>query len=156
MAEETQNAENTLEEAKTFTQAELDEIVKKRVAKEKSKFADYDKYKADSEELLKLKEANKTELEKAKDKAAKAEAERDALVAEKNILNWKSAASKKYGVPIDIIEGSSEESINAHAEKLAKYLKNDAAPIVHSDGKKPKNEGMSNAELFGQALEKMM
>jgi hypothetical protein len=66
---------------RTFTQAELDRILGDRLARDREKYADYDTLKAAAAELEALKEAEKTELEKAKDAATKAQAERDAALA---------------------------------------------------------------------------
>lgn len=63
----------------TFTpeqQAHLDKIVGERVAREKDKYKDYDALKAAAEELEKIKEANKSETEKALDAARKEAAEK--------------------------------------------------------------------------------
>lgn len=68
---------------KTFSQAELDKILGERVAREKEKFKDYDALKTAAEELEKIKEANKSETEKAIDAARK---EADAA-ARKDVLS---------------------------------------------------------------------
>lgn len=57
------------EGGKTFTQAELDEIIGKRLARQKADFADYDDLKAAKAELDKLKADNASELDKAKAEA---------------------------------------------------------------------------------------
>lgn len=58
---------------KTFTQAELDRIVQDRLARQKSQFADYDDIKARAAKFDELEEQNKTELQKAQDRAAELE-----------------------------------------------------------------------------------
>lgn len=65
---------------KTFTQADLDRIVQDRVARERSKFADYDAYKDKATKFDDLEAANKSELDKAKDEAVSANAARDAAL----------------------------------------------------------------------------
>lgn len=50
---------------KTFTQAEVDDLVTKRLARESKKFADYSDLKTKASELDALKAANATDLEKA-------------------------------------------------------------------------------------------
>jgi hypothetical protein len=50
---------------KTFTQAEVDDLVTKRLARETKKFADYSDLKTKASELDALKAANATDLEKA-------------------------------------------------------------------------------------------
>lgn len=49
---------------KTLTQAEVDRIVKERVARERQRFADYDQMKAKAAELDKVQDANRTDHEK--------------------------------------------------------------------------------------------
>jgi hypothetical protein len=63
------------------TQADLDKVVGDRVARERGKYADYDDLKNKAAEFDKLADANKSEVEKANDKAAKAQAEVDKLPA---------------------------------------------------------------------------
>jgi hypothetical protein len=93
-------------EGKTFTQAELDEIIGKRLATERARFSDYDTLKAAKGELDQIKAANASDLEKAV-KQAKSEgiseattranhrlvaAEARALAAAANFHNPKDAA----------------------------------------------------------------
>jgi hypothetical protein len=54
-----------VEEGRTFTQADLDRIVKERLEREKGKYADYDDLKRASVEFKKLKDAQLTEAERA-------------------------------------------------------------------------------------------
>lgn len=62
--------ENT-DEARTFSQDELDRIVGERLARERSKLGDVDELRRKAEALDRLEEERKTELEKAVDRAAK-------------------------------------------------------------------------------------
>ena len=64
--------------AKTFTQAELDQIIKDRLGREREKYADYDSLKASASKLKDMEAANLSEAEKV----AKAIADRDARLAE--------------------------------------------------------------------------
>lgn len=50
---------------KTFTQAEVDDLVKNRLARETKKYSNYDDLKTQAAELAALKAANATDLEKA-------------------------------------------------------------------------------------------
>ena len=63
----------TVPESKSFTQAELDAIIADRLARHTAKFADYDELKAKVAKVDEADENAKTELQKALDKAAKAE-----------------------------------------------------------------------------------
>lgn len=57
------------------TQAELDKLIGPRLERERGKFADYDDLKTKAAEFDKLADANKSEIEKANEKAAQAQAE---------------------------------------------------------------------------------
>jgi hypothetical protein len=68
--------------ARTFSQEDVDRIVQERLARAKSTPpADYDELKKKAAEFDKIEEANKTELEKAREQVAKAE-ERAAKISE--------------------------------------------------------------------------
>ena len=56
-------------EEKTFTQAELNAIVQKRLGEEKAKYENYEELKAKALKFDELEEQNKSELQKANDKA---------------------------------------------------------------------------------------
>lgn len=62
-----------VEPPKTFTQEELDRIIKERIGREQARFADYDDLKKDAEELSKLKEADLSEQEKLNKRIAEME-----------------------------------------------------------------------------------
>jgi len=61
-------------EGTTFSQADVDRIVRERLARQKAQYADYDELKTAAERLAEIEAANKSELEKAQERAAKAEA----------------------------------------------------------------------------------
>jgi hypothetical protein len=74
-----ESSENTGEVL--LTQADVDRIVKERLAREKAKFADYEELKAASLKLAEIEEAQKTETQRANDAAAAAVAEAQGLRA---------------------------------------------------------------------------
>lgn len=92
---------------RTFSQAELDKIVQERVARAKSTPpADYEDLKTKAAELDKLQEAQKTELEKAQERAEKAE--RDAEAAAELVQRTKTdsaivAEAAKRGADTDVV-----------------------------------------------------
>lgn len=69
-------------EARTFSQDDLDRIVKDRLARQKSQFADYEDLKAKAARLDEVEAANLSELEKAQKAAADAAAELDRIRTE--------------------------------------------------------------------------
>lgn len=69
--------EQDAEPERTFTQADIERIVGERLARERSKFGDYDDLKAKAAQFDELESKNKTELEKAREAAQTAQTERD-------------------------------------------------------------------------------
>lgn len=66
-------AQPPAEPAKTFTQADIDKIVRERLQRQKEQFADYDQYKAAADELAKIKESQLSETEKLTKRLAELE-----------------------------------------------------------------------------------
>lgn len=106
--------EQSGDDQKTFTQTELEKIIEARLTRERAKFSDYEQIKADAAELAKIRDAEKTELQRWQEKAA--EAEKRAAEAEFTALRNKVAAQKQ--VPPGSLTGSSEEELIASADEL--------------------------------------
>lgn len=90
---------------RTFSQADLDKIVQDRLARERQKYDGFDDLKKKAEEFDKLQEAQKTELQKAQDRAA--QLERDAAAAtelvQRTLVNSAIVAeAAKRGIDTDI------------------------------------------------------
>lgn len=141
-------------EPKTFTQEQVNALVGNARTHERSKYPNYDQYKAAFEELEKIREGEKSDLQKAIERAEKAEGERNALQAEKDRNSWAQEVSKATGVPADVLRGATKEEMEAHAESLKPHFSGNAAPVVNSDGFAPAaGAAATNAERFAQALE---
>ena len=65
----TQNTNQEANETKTFTQAELDAIIQDRVKRERDKYKDFEDLKIKAQKFDEQEEANKSELQKAQDRA---------------------------------------------------------------------------------------
>lgn len=99
-----------------LTQAEIDAIVKDRVARERAKYADYDELKAKAQKFSEWEESQKTELEKAQEAAQKAAREKDSAIALANERLIKATfieEASKHGVahPEDAYALASRESV---------------------------------------------
>lgn len=131
----TQETETTQVKAeKTFTQAELDSIVKSRLYEEKQKFGNYDELKKKAERLDQLEEASKTELQKAQDKAAKAEAELQQYKKAEELREIKAKVSTKTGVPSELLTGENEEACEAQAKAILEFAKTKGYPVIKDGG----------------------
>lgn len=123
------------------TQEELNEIIKKRLEREKSKYADYDtlseKIKTLETEKIKLEETIKTQKETDKGYVSKI------AELEQTISGWESKALKqkvaiKHNLPFELanrLQGDSEESLNEDAERLASLVnvKNYTQPLADTE-----------------------
>lgn len=101
------------------SQEELNQIIEKRIQRERSKFGDYEDLKAKAAKLDTIEAANKSDLEKAND--AKTAAEHAAEQAKSEALRWKVAA--KHGISDEDAElfltGTDEQTLTKQAERLA-------------------------------------
>lgn len=90
-----------------LTQAQVDAIVKDRLAREREKYKDFDAIKSKAEQFDKLDEASKSELEKAQGEANKWKSEAESAIARAETLARRAAviaeASKQQAlVPDDV------------------------------------------------------
>lgn len=101
------------------TQEELDAIVQKRLAKERAKYSDYEELKSAAEKLRDIEDANKSELEKATERATALEAE----LAQTKFIALKNGIANEYGITADdaslFLTASGEEGLRKQAEALA-------------------------------------
>lgn len=99
------------------SQEELNRLIGDRV--KRAKPADYDDLKAKAARLDEIEQASKSDLEKAADRAAKAEAALQAAQAES--LRWKVAA--KFGITDEdadlFLTGTDEATLTKQAERLS-------------------------------------
>ena len=111
---------------KTFTQADVDRIVTNRL----SKYSDYEELKAKAAKFDEAEEANKSELQKAIDKANGLQAELDGLKEANAIREVRDEVSQKTGVPASLLTGKTTEECEAQAAAIAEY-KAQTAPGVY-------------------------
>ncbi len=153
--EDTQPKQNEAEQ-KTFTQEEVDDIIKKRLARAKSDVpADYEELKSKAQKFDELEDANKTELQKATEQLQRLQTEIEQRDANDKQRALKEQVSKDTGVPLDLISGETEEEMRDFAERVAKYAKKDPAPVVSGTGKfatANKNDDMSIARQIARQI----
>lgn len=115
------------DKGKTLSQDEVDRIVADRVARERKKFADYEDLKKKASEFDKLKEKDKSELEKLNDQLAKQAVELQGLRVE-NIRRAAVAAAGLDPELAEFITAADEEEAEAQAKKLAERVKSTKSP----------------------------
>lgn len=154
MAEETQSTEPTNEAgegaAKTFTQEQVDEIVKKRVARAKASVPeDYEELKKKAAAFDEAEEARKDELTKATEKNDRLQKELDELKAAKKRADEVASLAAQYKVDPDLL-GRMTGDVEDNAKFLSETgVKRSKYPSVSDDG-----EGKS-AKLTADDIDKI-
>ena len=144
--------ETTVEtQARTFTQDEVNAIVGKRLADEKAKYSDYDALKEKAAKFDAAEEAQKTELQKAVERANSLESELTAMKKAEEIRTAREKVATETGVPAALLTGETEEDCKAQAEAIKAYATPNGYPKVKDAGEPQKPTG-SVKQQFAEAL----
>lgn len=148
---ETVNQEQTAtqEQAteKTFTQAELDAVLAERLQRERSKYADYASLKQKAEAYDQSVEANKTELQKATDRADALQKELNGIKREAQVRDIRNKVAKETGVPADLLTAETEEECTAQANAIKAFAQ-PTYPNVYDGGEPTGQKKQSTAQQF--------
>lgn len=139
--------------AETFTQEQVDAIVKDRLSRERDKYKDYADLKNKAAEYDKQQEANKTELQKAQEQAESLKKELAGMKEQEKIRGIRKKVSGDTGVPEDLLTGNSEEDCKTQAEAILKFAKGSKYPGVKETEHKTKSTSAEDSEyreLAGQ------
>lgn len=138
MEKETVSQENTTKEVetKTFTQEEVNGIVNDRLARERKKYEgiDLEALKSKAAKFDEMEEANKTELEKANERANALQAKLDGIQKEKKLSEMRSKVAQEIGVPANLLNGSSEDECREQAEAIKAFAVPSGYPSVRDGG----------------------
>lgn len=138
-------------EERTFTQAELDQIVKNRVYEERKKFENYSELKAKADEYDQLKEAEKTELQKAQEMAAKAEEELTQYKAAEELRQVRTKVATETGVPVELLTGENEEACKEQASAILSFANTKGYPTIKDGGEVKNTVGkLSTSQQFAE------
>jgi len=151
--QETVNATEEQHE-RTFTQAELDDIVKSRLAKERAKYADYEQMQEKATKYDAMEEANKTELQKATERAEALQKQIEEMTKAAEVQQIRTKISGEMGIPISLLSADTEEECKAQADAILKFAKGSANyPSVKDGGEIAiPSSNKSNGQLFGDWL----
>ena len=140
--------------AKTFTQEELEFEVAKRLTRERSKYSDYEALKEKAAKLDEIEEKNKTELERATEKATRLEEELNGLKKQREVSSIREKVGKEMGVAADLLTMDTEEDCRAQAQKLLAWHKSNPAtyPSVKDGGEVTKFNSGANRDIFADWL----
>lgn len=142
-AESGQEQQGEKQQEQTFTQADLDKVVKERVARERAKYADYDDLKAQASE-------KKTADERI------ADLEKRYAAAEAGRLRSDIAAA--HGISAEdrdlFLTGTDEETLTAQAKRLAERdsERKKQGNYVPNEGKSTRTSGTNPNREFLAAI----
>ena len=123
-------------EPKTFTQEEVNGIVNDRLARERKKYEgiDLDVLKSKAAKFDEMEEANKTELEKANERANELQARLEGVLKEKELTEMREKVAKEIGVPSNLLTAESEDDCRSQAEAIKAYAQPSGYPKVRDGG----------------------
>lgn len=152
----TENTTGATQGEKTFTQEQVNAIVGDRVKQERSKYLDYESLKEKAAKFDAAEEANKTELQKATEKADALQKELDALKAEGAVRQIREEVATANGVPSSLLSGTTKEDCEAQAKALLEFAGKSGYPQV-KDGGTPKNvpSGKETRDQFAEWFDKV-
>ena len=155
---------NQPEGERTFTQAELDALIRDRLARERGKYADYDELRAQAERWAEHEEAQKSELQKLQEAAEKAEKAKNEAIARANerlIQAEFIAAASRLQVKhpadafaladrdaIEVTEGGKVVGVKEAVEKL---VENGRLPLVGKPKAPDLDGGAGSGERAGDS-----
>ena len=147
MVTDNQNSQEsaTNEVEKTFTQSEVDTIVKERLKRDREKYADYDALKEKAAKFDEYEAANKTELEKMTEKAKSLQAELDGIKKASALREMREKIATENNVPIEFLTGTTEEECLAQADKVKEMLSVSGIPVRVVDGGEVLGTGAPNS-----------
>lgn len=134
---ETVNQENNNTngtETKTFTQADLDRIVQERVNRERAKYEGFEELKAKAQKFDEQEEANKTELQKAQERATELEEKLKKREHEDSIREMKKKVAEEMKIPADLLTGETEEACMEQAKAIMSFATSQGYPSVKDGG----------------------
>jgi RecB family exonuclease len=118
-------------EEKKFTQEEVNSFFNKRYGELMAKVNEYEEK---AKKFDEMEEANKTELQKALEKAEKLETELSGLKKAESIREIREEVAKETGIPAHLLTGATEEECKAQAAAIADYAKPSPYPAIKDAG----------------------
>lgn len=147
------------EEARTYTQAEIDQMIEDRLHRERKKYADYEDLKAKAEKFDAAEEAQKSELQKATERAESLQAKVDQMEKAEQIRTIRAEVSQETGIPASLLTADTREACEEQAKAIAEYSASaepPAYPSVKDGGDPQKTTGKkSTRDQFAEWLEQV-
>lgn len=147
---ETVNQDNNQvqEEPRTFTQEEVDKIVGDRLQRERAKYADFEALKEKAAKFDEAEQAQKSELQKATERAEALQKELDILKHADSVREIRSKVATETGVPASLLNADDEEGCKVQAKAILEFAKPQGYPVVKDSGEVRKTSGDATRDKF--------
>ena len=122
------------QEERTFTQAELNAIVQKRLGEQAAKYGNYEELKEKALKFDEIEDKAKSELQKVTERADALQKELDGMKKANSIREIRESVSKETGVPADLLYGETKEDCEAQAKSILEFTKPNAYPSIKDGG----------------------
>ena len=134
---------------KTFTQEDVNRIVTDRLYKERQKFEgiDIEALKKKAAKFDEMEEANKTELQKANDRADALKSELDTLKKANAVRDIRDKVAKETGVPYALLTADTEDECRLQAQAVLEYRQG-SIPAVRDGGEVQSTGKQSTRDQF--------
>lgn len=140
--------QETQAEERTFTQAELNAIVQKRLGEEKAKYENFEELKAKAQRLDEIEEQNKSELQKATERAEMLERELEGMKRADSVRKIREEVAAELGVPASLLHGDTKEDCEAQAKDILSFAQPKAYPAVKDGGEVRSTGGGKTRDQF--------
>ena len=147
---ETVNQEATAETVKTFTQEEVNAIVAERLKRDRGERADYEELKQKAAKLDKIEAANKTELQKANERADGLQKELDELKAAQTLREIRDKVSSETGIPANLLTGGTEEECRTQAASIRAFAQPQTYPAIKDAGEANYTSKIATRDKFAE------
>ncbi len=134
-------------EEKSFSQAEVDAIVKARLERERGKYSDYEDVKAKAAKFDEFEESQKTELQKATERAEALQTQLDNMNRANEVRNTREKVAQELGVPAQLLTAENEDACREQGIKILEFAKKATYPTV-PDGGETHTPSMTKADIL--------
>ena len=148
-----ESAENpSIGDSRTYTQEEFEAALEAAV-KERTAGAVRERADRLNKQKRELSNANKT----LEEQVATLAQELEQYKQKEQMHEIARKVSEETGVPAEVLRGTTEEELKAHAETLKAYFKKPSAPYVESDGfASGGKSGRSLEQIFGEMVDDLL
>lgn len=144
------------QEERLFTQAELEGILRERLERERSKYADYEQLREKAAAFDAAKGAESEELQKANERAEALQKQLDDMAKAISVRDLRQKVARESGVPAELLNGETEESCLQQAQAILAFAKPSGYPAVRDGGEPAHKPSTSASQQFADWFKQTM